>query len=169
MDWLYKVTFPNEAKCKDPTYARTLYTRMVRRMLRNGTTTALYFATIHLEASKILADICNSYGQRAYVGKINIDQLAPDYYIEETQSSLADTERFIQYCRSEFPATPHRTSNIHPVVTPRFIPTCSYPLLQGLGELAQKYDCHVQSHAAETVDQVNLVRSQYPDLQRDVA
>jgi len=139
-------------------------------MLRTGTTTALYFATIHLEASKILAELCDFYGQRAYVGKLNIDQLAPNYYIEETQSSLADTETFIKYCRSEFhPPESDRTAIIYPVITPRFIPTCSYPLLQGLGKLAQKYDCHVQSHAAETVDQLTLVKSQYPDLQRDIA
>ena len=142
---------------------------MVRRMLRNGTTTALYFATIHLEASKKLADICDSYGQRAYVGKLNIDQLAPAYYIETTAGSLADTETFIQYCRSEFRNSSERSPIVHPVITPRFIPTCSYPLLQGLGALARKYDCHVQSHAAETVDQVTLVRSQYPNLERDVS
>src|SRR5271155_3625609 len=146
-----------------------LYTRLVKRLIRNGTTTALYFATIHLEASKILADICDSIGQRAYVGKLNADQLSPDYYVETTSSSLADTETFIQYCHSKFPGTPQRTSTIHPVITPRFIPTCSYLLLQGLGQLAQKHDVHVQSHAAETLDQLHLVRHQYPHLQRDIA
>jgi len=163
------VTFPNEARCKDPEYATSLYMRLVKRLIRNGTTTALYFATIHLEASKILADICDAVGQRGYVGKLNADQLSPDYYVETTSSSLADTETFIQYCRAKFPPTKERTSLVHPVITPRFIPTCSYPLLQCLGRLAEKYDCHVQSHAAETVDQVTLVRQQYPDLQRDVA
>ena len=71
-----------------------LYSRLVKRLLRNGTTTALYFATIHLEASKILAEICSTAGQRAYVGKLNADQLSPDYYVETTSSSLADTETF---------------------------------------------------------------------------
>jgi guanine deaminase len=146
-----------------------VYSRLVRRLLRNGTTTALYFATIHLEASKILGNICNTIGQRAYVGKLNADQLSPEYYVETTSSSLADTETFIQFCRREFPPTKNRTSIVHPVITPRFIPTCSLPLLQGLGKLAAKYDCHVQSHAAETVDQLTLVRQQYPELERDIA
>jgi len=144
-----------------------LYTRLVQRMLRNGTTTAQYFATIHLEASKILADICNNFGQRAYVGKVNMDKLSPEYYIEETQASLRDTETFIQYCRAKFVPSPDRAYTIHPVVTPRFIPTCSHELLKGLGTLAEKYDCHIQSHAAETVDQLSLVRKMYPDLERD--
>jgi guanine deaminase len=136
-------------------------------MLRNGTTTVLHFATIHLEASKILANLCDSYGQRAFVGKLNADQLSPDYYIETTSSSLADTESFLQYCQETFSGS-SRSSIIKPIITPRFIPTCSYPLLQGLGKLAEKYNCHVQSHAAETIDQVTLVRSQYPSLERDV-
>jgi guanine deaminase len=169
LDWLDKITFPNEAKCADPEYATSLYTRLIKRLIRNGTTTTLYFATIHLEASKILADLCDNIGQRAYVGKLNADQLSPDYYIESTTSSLADTETFIQYCHSKFPASSFRSTIIHPVITPRFIPSCSYPLLQGLGALAQKYNCHVQSHAAETVDQLTLVRQQYPELQRDIA
>jgi guanine deaminase len=167
LDWLNKITFPNEARCKDPEYATMLYTRLVKRLLRNGTTTALYFATIHLEASKILANLCSSLGQRGYVGKLNIDQLSPDYYLETTSDSLHTTESFIQYCHAEFPSTKSRTSTVHPVITPRFIPTCSYPLLQGLGALAAKYDCYVQSHAAETVDQLTLVRQQYPDKERD--
>ena len=84
-------------------------------------------------------------------------------------SSLADTETFIQYCYQTFTPTITRSAIVHPVITPRFIPTCSYPLLQGLGTLAEKYNCHVQSHAAETVDQLSLVRQQYPSLERDIA
>lgn len=131
-------------------------------MLRNGTTTVLYFATIHLEASQILAQLCDSLGQRGYVGKLNIDQLSPDYYLETTSQSLSTTEEFIKYCYETFKPEDGRTGIVHPVITPRFIPTCSLPLLQGLGKLAEKYDCHVQSHAAETVDQITLVKSQYP-------
>ena len=89
--------------------------------------------------------------------------------MESTSSSLSTTEHFIQYCQKHFHGAKGRSCIVHPVITPRFIPTCSYPLLQGLGKLAEKYNCHVQSHAAETVDQVSLVRQQYPDLERDIA
>lgn len=34
------------------------------------------------------------------------------------------------------------------------VPTCSRKLLEGLGSLAKEYDCHVQSHAAESIDEV---------------
>ena len=34
------------------------------------------------------------YGQRAFVGKVNMDQESPDFYREETQQSLRDTRRY---------------------------------------------------------------------------
>ena len=34
------------------------------------------------------------YGQRAFVGKVNMDQESPDFYKEETQQSLRDTRRY---------------------------------------------------------------------------
>jgi guanine deaminase len=87
-EWLEKATFPNEAKCSDVQYAKALYTRLVKRLLRNGTTTVQYFATNHLEATKELARICGTLGQRALVGKVCADQLSPDYYVETTDASL---------------------------------------------------------------------------------
>ena len=35
------------------------------------------------------------YGQRAYVGKVNIDQHAPNYYTEDTRLSIQETERLV--------------------------------------------------------------------------
>jgi hypothetical protein len=37
-----------------------------------------YFATIHLEATKILADVAVAAGQRAHIGLVNMDRNAPE-------------------------------------------------------------------------------------------
>ncbi|MGB1604668.1 MAG: guanine deaminase, partial [Promethearchaeia archaeon] len=92
-----------------------MYALVVDRLLASGTTTALYFATIHLSASKILADIAVERGQRAFVGKVCMDRNAPEDYIETTAESLAGTEEFIKYVRSL------GTELVQPVITPRFI------------------------------------------------
>jgi cytosine/adenosine deaminase-related metal-dependent hydrolase len=34
----------------------------------NQTTTSCYYATLHLEATKVLADLAGSLGQRAFIG-----------------------------------------------------------------------------------------------------
>lgn len=47
-----------------------MYEKSVKRHLMHGSTTCSYFATVHLESSKVLVDVIRSLGQRAYVGKV---------------------------------------------------------------------------------------------------
>src|ERR1700676_3994011 len=53
--WLQKYTFPLEAPFADIEYATPVYESLVEALLANGTTTAVYYATIHLPATKKLA------------------------------------------------------------------------------------------------------------------
>lgn len=149
-DWLQEKTFPLEAKYADLAFAEKSYTSLVETLIGNGTTTTLYFGTVHLEATKLLADICLRKGQRALVGKVAMDNPdeCPDYYRDSSvQQGLDDTRALINYVRT-MPGNEHDL--VLPVVTPRFIPSCTDGMLKGLGELAQEYDCHVQTHCSES-------------------
>jgi guanine deaminase len=44
----------------------------------------------------------------------------------------------------------NHTGLIKPVITPRFIPSCSDDLLSRLGALARETGCHVQTHCSES-------------------
>uniref|UniRef100_A0A8K9WQS3 Guanine deaminase n=1 Tax=Oncorhynchus mykiss TaxID=8022 RepID=A0A8K9WQS3_ONCMY len=77
LQWLNMYTFPVEACYKDLEFARNVYTHIVKRTLRNGTTTACYFATIHTDASLLLGQIANDFGQRALVGKVSKKETLP--------------------------------------------------------------------------------------------
>ena len=55
----------------------------------------MYFATLHKESSLLLGDLAHHQGQRAFIGKVSMDQNSPDYYIEETNTAIADVEEFI--------------------------------------------------------------------------
>lgn len=148
--WLHKYTFPLEARYADTAFARRVYRRLVADLLATGTTTALYFATVHVEATRILADICLEEGQRALVGKVAMDdpQSCPDYYRDASpEAAVAGTREVIDHIRSH-PA--NRDGRVRPVVTPRFIPSCTDATLQGLGELARDCRCHVQTHCSES-------------------
>ena len=81
-EWLYKYTFPLEARYADMEFARGVYSLLVDDLISIGTTTALYYATIHQDATRLLADICLEKGQRALVGKVAMDhaEQCPDYY-----------------------------------------------------------------------------------------
>ncbi|XP_061208186.1 guanine deaminase isoform X2 [Neopsephotus bourkii] len=97
LQWLTTYTFPTEAKYKDSDFAEEVYTRVVRRTLKNGTTTACYFATIHTDTSLLLAEIIDKFGQRAFVGKVCMDMndSVPQYQ-ETTEDSVQETERFVK-------------------------------------------------------------------------
>ncbi|XP_074877259.1 guanine deaminase isoform X2 [Buteo buteo] len=97
LQWLTTYTFPTEAKYKDSDFAEEVYTRVVRRTLKNGTTTACYFATIYTDTSLLLAEILDKFGQRAFVGKVcmDVNDSVPQYK-EITADSVRETERFVK-------------------------------------------------------------------------
>ncbi|MFP3917065.1 guanine deaminase [Lysinibacillus telephonicus] len=149
-DWLNTYTFPVESKFSDIDYAQTVYQDLVKTLIANGTTTALYFATVHKESSLLLAEICAKLGQRGLVGKVVMDNpdQCPDYYRDaDTKTALQQTEEFIVAVQQLNKQT---KQGVYPVVTPRFIPSCTNEALKGLGELAAKYDTYIQSHCSES-------------------
>lgn len=147
--WLDECTFPLEAKYSDIEFSREVYTDLVKQLLARGTTTALYFATVHLESSYLLAELCAELGQRGLVGKVVMDNPGevPDFYRDQsTDSAIEDTVEFIKRVRKLNERT---IQGVYPVVTPRFVPSCSDEALRRLGQVAKKYDVHVQSHCSE--------------------
>ena len=148
--WLQAYTFPLESRYADPTYAHNVYGSLVEGLLANGTTTALYFGTLHLPATQILADVCLRRSQRALIGRVAMDdiQQCPPYYRDPSAAvAEAETRAFIEYVQS-MPG--NHTGLIKPVITPRFIPSCSDDLLSRLGGLARETGCHVQTHCSES-------------------
>jgi guanine deaminase len=149
-EWLQACTFPLEARYADTDYARRVYESLVEALLANGTTTAVYFGTIHLAATRILADICLRRSQRALIGRVAMDDpdQCPAYYRDpDAAIAEAETREFIGYVRS---MAGNESGLVLPVITPRFIPSCTDELLRGLGRLARETGCHVQTHCSES-------------------
>uniref|UniRef100_A0A8C3ULT9 Guanine deaminase n=1 Tax=Catharus ustulatus TaxID=91951 RepID=A0A8C3ULT9_CATUS len=135
LQWLTSYTFPTEAKYQDNGFAEEVYTRVVRRTLKNGTTTACYFATIHTDSSLLLAEI---------TGK---------------------TTSFLPFFRFVTELLEKKYPRVQPIITPRFGPSCTEDLLNALGDLAQTHDLRVQSHISENEEEVKLVESMFPTYQ----
>ena len=149
-DWLQRYTFPLEARYADLDFATEVYERLVSTLLNHGTTTALYFATVHLPATQRLAEICLGKGQRALVGRVSMDHpdQCPDFYRDASaQVAITETRALIDHIRG-LPG--NETALVRPVITPRFVPACTDALLEGLGALAAETDCHVQTHCSES-------------------
>ncbi|RUS26083.1 guanine deaminase [Jimgerdemannia flammicorona] len=171
LNWLSTYTFPRESAFSSPTYALDVYKRVISRFLRNGTTTCAWFATIHLEATKLLVDVIRANGQRAFVGKVNMDTCGPDYYVEKIDDSVKSTRDFIQYVLDSEPDTSKSSNSsntakptrlVTPIITPRFAVSCTAPLLDSLSTLASEHDLPIQSHLSENPSECELVQSLFP-------
>ncbi|KAL7628808.1 hypothetical protein AAE478_000323 [Parahypoxylon ruwenzoriense] len=160
LDWLNTYTFPMEASLASLPKARRVYTRCIRRTLAYGTTTAAYYATIHVPSTNLLADLCMSMGQRAFVGRVCMDELGPKYYLDESpEQCLALTRASIDYIRG---IDPH-FELVCPILTPRFAPACSRETMKRLGDLQRKNQLPIQTHISENVSEIQLVRDMFPE------
>ena len=128
LDWLQAYAFPNEARFRDPDYAREEYARLSGDLIRAGTTRVVMFSSLHTDATLILMDELEKAGITGYVGKVNMDRNAAEGYQETTEESVSETVRFIEESS--------RFHKIRPIVTPRFTPSCSDRLMK---ELAVRY------------------------------
>ncbi|NHO34412.1 amidohydrolase family protein [Acetobacter sp. LMG 1636] len=159
--WLKNYTFPLEERYNDIAFARGVYEELVPALLAQGTTTALYFATIHEKSSLELARSCLKYGQRGFVGLVAMDDsiLCPETYrYSEPEAAISATRRFIDAVR-QLPG--NEGGLVQPVITPRFIPACSETLLRGLGDLACETDVRVQTHASESDWEHDYVKDRF--------
>ncbi|XP_044053948.1 guanine deaminase [Siniperca chuatsi] len=158
LQWLSTYTFPVESRFQDLEFANRVYTQVVKRTLRNGTTTACYFATIHTDASLLLAQIANDFGQRSLVGKVCMDRNdSVKHYKETIQESKEETCRFIaELLNKKYPL-------VKPVVTPRFALSCTGALLGQLGAIAKNNNLHIQSHISENIEEVKIVKELFPE------
>ena len=180
LDWLETYTFPVEsafgaqadqiksaAQCLDdaPPSAVRIYDQVIARTLSHGTTCASYFATTHVSSTNALAALCHSRGQRAFIGRVCMDNpdICPAYYRDSSpEDSVTATRSTIDFVHTLDP----NGTLIKPIITPRFAPTCSGPALDGLGKLAAEYSppLHIQTHISENIDEVALVRELFPQV-----
>ena len=156
LEWLNTYTFPEESKYKDLDYAERAYGSFASHLLRSTTTRAAIFATIHVPATELLMQKLDAMGLECFVGKVNMNRNSPVYLREiSTNQALRDTERWI--CETQ-----ERYAHVRPILTPRFIPSCTDDLMFGLARLRVKYDLPVQSHLSENYSEIAWIRELCP-------
>ncbi|KKY24434.1 putative guanine deaminase [Phaeomoniella chlamydospora] len=183
LEWLQTYTFPMEASLGNPSSphydpslrpqpqtpstsdplarAHEVYTRVIRKTLSHGTTTASYYATNHVPATKLLFTLAHQHGQRAFIGRACMDnpETCPDYYRDpSTEATIANELECISHSHS---IDPKRTL-ISPIITPRFAPSCLSRTLTALGDLSKSHSLPIQTHISENLNEVSLVKHLFP-------
>ena len=156
LDWLNSNTFPEEAKYEDMNYAKAAYKNFVEDLKESPTTRAVIFATLHKEATLCLMDLLEKSGLETMVGKVNMDRNSPDYLTEHSaEEALENTRNWLQ-------AIPKEYRHCHPILTPRFTPTCSDALMEGLGKIKKEKGIPLQSHLSENTAEIAWVKELCP-------
>lgn len=146
--WLNDYTFPLESSFTDTAMAASVWQSMVPALMAEGTTTAVYYSSVHEEATQALAEACVRHGQRAFVGRVAMDhpENTPEHYRD---ASAADGVAASQRSIDAIDAL--ASDLVQPIITPRFIPSCTDELLAGLGRLAAETGVRIQTHCSESI------------------
>ncbi len=156
LEWLSTYTFPEEAKYADIEYAKKAYEYFTEDLRRCFTTRAVVFGTMHNEATIELMNQLDSTGLITYVGKVNMDRNGGEN-LEEANAN-ASMEATIKW----LDAVSNKYKNTMPILTPRFIPSCSDELMRELGKLSEERDLRIQSHLSENISEVAWVKELVP-------
>lgn len=160
--WLNKYTFPEERNFKDVDYAEKVYSKLIEDLINKGTTSSIIFGSLYAHTTRLLAHKLRQKGLRSLVGKVNMDRNSPDFYIESTAESIENTQKFIEDVLADSQEFGDEEL-VKPIITPRFIPTCTPKLMQALGDFAEKYDLSIQSHLSENRNEIAWVKELHPE------
>ena len=156
LDWLETHTFPVEKKFSDPVHAAAVANFFLDELIRNGTTTALVFGTVHPESVDAFFSCALKRNLRMICGKVLMDRNAPEYLRDTPDSSYKDSKDLIRRW--------HDKGRLGYAVTPRFAPTSSPEQLTLAGRLIQEHpEVHMHTHLSENQHECEWVAELFPE------
>jgi guanine deaminase len=156
LDWLSRFTFPEEARYGDEAYAAAAAEIFLDRLITNGTTSALVFASVHKESVEALFQAAQKRHIAVITGKTMMDRDVPAAVRDTAEGGARETQAL--YHRW------HGKGRLRYAVTPRFAVTSSEAQLQVSGDLMQSLpDALLQTHLSESLGEIALIRKLYPN------
>ncbi len=155
LDWLQDYTFPTERRFSDPVYARGVAELFLDELIRNGTTTAMVFCTVHRASVDAFFQSAAARSMRMVAGKILMDRNSPDYLRDSVATGEHDSRELIEKWHG------HERQSY--AITPRSAITSSEAQLRSAGQLAKQFpDVLIQTHVSENLDEIAWVRQLFP-------
>ena len=150
--WFMQYSLPEERHFNDLNYAELAYEKFTNDLLRSTTTRTCTFATIHRPATELLMQKLADKGFAAYVGKLNMDRNSIEGLQETTEESLRETRTWLEN-------TCEKYEYVKPMITPRYIPSCTDACMEGLQALIHEFGVPTQSHLSEGLDEIESVQA----------
>lgn len=156
LEWLETYTFPTEREFSDPDKASDVAEFFFDELMRNGTTSALVFGTVHKQSVDAFFSAAQARRLRMICGKVLMDRNAPDYLTDTPESGYSESKELAERW--------HGVDRLRYAITPRFAPTCSNEQLAMAGKLLTEYpDLYLHTHLAENSSEVEWVKELFPD------
>ncbi|UVM68490.1 guanine deaminase [Pseudomonas sp. B21-009] len=156
LDWLNTYTFPCEKQFAEKAHADKVAKIFVEELLRNGTTTALVFGSVHPESVNAFFEEAERLDLRMIAGKVMMDRNAPDYLTDTAESGYVESKALIERW--------HGKGRLHYAVTPRFAPTSTPEQLALAGQLLGEYpDLYMHTHLSENLKEIDWVKALFPE------
>jgi guanine deaminase len=156
LDWLETYTFPTEARYADADIAEADATFFIDELLRNGTTSALVFATVHATSVDAIFNAALKRNMRLAAGKVLMDRNCPANLQDTPASAYGESRALVEKW--------HKQDRMHYAITPRFAVTSSNAQLAAAGQLAQEFpDTLIHTHLSENLDEVAWIAELFPE------
>ena len=154
LDWLNRYAYPAEAQFADADHARSVADVFLDELLRNGTTTAMVFATVFPQSVDAIFAAAEERGMRLIAGKVLMDRMCPEELADSAESGYEDSKALIERW--------HGKDRLGYAITPRFALTSTDAQLEAAGRLASEYpDTWVHTHLAENQEEVDKIAAQF--------
>ena len=155
LDWLERHIFPAEKAFADPAHAAEVAGAFLDELLRNGTTSALVFGTVHAASVDAFFTAAQARDLRMACGKVLMD-LGPDGLADTLESARSDTQELIRRW--------HGRGRLTYAVTPRFALTSSDAQMALAGELLAAHPgVLLHTHLAENTREIAEVAARFAD------
>jgi guanine deaminase len=157
LPWLRQYIFPMEREFTGGSAKREA-TAFFSELARQGTTTAMLYTAIFEDSCDAAFQAAAHSGLRVIMGKMMMD-LGSYGFLEPTQiiaTSLEETDRL---CK-----TWHGAGGglLDYAVSPRFAIACTEEMMKAAATLAEKHGAYIQTHLAENLVEMEVVRKMYP-------
>lgn len=140
--WLNTYTFPTEIKYSNHAYASQEASVFLDQLVKNGTTTALVFATRSPVSVDAFFEQALKRNMRMISGKVMMDRNALAELLDTPQSAYDESKALIEKWQHK--------GRLDYAVTPRFAPTSTDNELTIAGKLLKEFpDVYLHTHLAE--------------------
>lgn len=156
LEWLERYTFVVEQQFADAAHARRIAQFFIEELLRNGTTSAAVFCTVHPQSVDAFFEASHAYDTLMVAGKVLMDRNAPAALLDTPQLAYRQSKALIEKW--------HGHGRQRYCITPRFAGTSSAEQLAVAGTLWREHPgTFLQTHLSENIREVAWMRELFPE------